>query len=244
MISKSDIARLRSIGVPDAAIVGVLEWASEREAELLRPRTSTERSRAHRQRKASGDATKTLQIRPENVSETLQARPADVAPASPLARAYSTGEVIDISLEASASKGADAPPATAEIVQLPEKPLTPDGALFRRAKAVFGQSCGGQITKLKDLFGQDIAECRQIVEQAALAENPSEYLGAVLRRGGPKANFSRAGPRTPFATRNGKPTVQEMAIRDDQRINGYHGDNRGSGVDEVRPLLGRLVPGN
>ena len=235
MSMSETFARLRALGVPDSAIPGVIEWAEEKEAEARRPRTSTERSQAYRERKRNEDATKTLQERPADVAEPLQNRPEIVAEALPLVRAYSTGEEVSISLEASASKGADAPPLP-QIIASAEKPLTPDAALYRRAKSIFGASCGGQIAKLKALCGGDIAETRQIVEQAALAENPSEYLAAVINRSGPRANMSRAGPASPYGTRNGKRSVSDFTRAQDERVNGTVGDDRGGSFGEVRQI--------
>lgn len=117
------------------------------------------------------------------------------------------GAELSIALSANADKGAGAPPIDA-LAALAEKPLTPDAALFRRAKQVFGGNCGGQITKLKAMFGGDVGEVRQVVEQAALAENPSEYLAAIIFRGGPRANSARAGP--PINSR--KPPQTNMAM--------------------------------
>lgn len=92
MTFKATIARLRAVGVPDAAIPAVMEMLDEREAEARRPRTGTERSRACRERQRNESATKTLQDRSEIVAPTLPDRCADVAPNSPLACAFSMGE--------------------------------------------------------------------------------------------------------------------------------------------------------
>lgn len=65
------IAKLRELGVPDIAIPGVIEFIESEAAELKRPRTSTERSKACRERKIAAIS---LQDRCENVAETLQDR--------------------------------------------------------------------------------------------------------------------------------------------------------------------------
>lgn len=70
----------------------------------------------------------------------------------------------------------------------PEPPIDPDAELFRRGKAILGQSAGGQIKKIKDLFFGDVAKTRAFLEDASSKENPAEYVAAAIKRHTAKAS--------------------------------------------------------
>jgi Protein of unknown function (DUF1376) len=53
-------------------------------------------------------------------------------------------------------------------------------ALYDRGKQILGPSAGGQVTRLLNLKGS-VPGARAILEMAATAGNPAEYVGAVLR---------------------------------------------------------------
>lgn len=75
-----------------------------------------------------------------------------------------------------------------KIVRLVAKDPDPDRSLFDRGKELLGKSSGGQIAKLKALYGGDVAEARKSLEAAAQKSNPAEYIAAIIGR------HSRAPP--------------------------------------------------
>jgi hypothetical protein len=68
------------------------------------------------------------------------------------------------------AKGRQAPPGDQERADL-----------YHRAKQLCGPSFGGQVTKLLDRMQGSVPRARAIVENAAAAGNPAEYIGAVIR---------------------------------------------------------------
>lgn len=72
-----------------------------------------------------------------------------------------------------------------------EAPIDPDADLFRRGREVLGNKAGGQVAKLKALYGGDVAKTRSLIEECAVKDRPGEYAAAVLRKHGPQA---RDGP--------------------------------------------------
>ena len=70
-------------------------------------------------------------------------------------------------------------------------PIDPDADLFRRGREILGPKAGGQIAKLKALYGGDVAKTRSLIEECAVKDRPAEYAAAVLRKHGPQA---RDGP--------------------------------------------------
>lgn len=58
----------------------------------------------------------------------------------------------------------------------------PDADLFRIAKGFLGPKSGGQIAKVKALFGGDVARTREYFEAAAQKDNPTEYVAATIQR--------------------------------------------------------------
>ena len=180
MIPASTIAKLATLGLTPEQAAAVAEMLTEVEisteqksAAEIQARRANDRDRKARQRHG-----KSRDVTGQDVTNGTPAPPLPSRACSLLE------EVSKLSLEADASKGGEPP----------SKDVTPDQALFRRAKEVFGKSCGGQITKLKRHCGGDVGDTRAIVEQAALAENPGEYLAAVLARSSARASFSRDGP--------------------------------------------------
>lgn len=198
MTFKSVIERLRTLGVPDAAIPGVMEYIDEREAEAVRPRTGTERSRSWREKRRNENETKSLPERVDTVAPSLQNRCAAVAPPLPVVQpddAPLYWKSLDITLEASASKGADAPSEEPEAnLPVDEKPITPDAKLYERAREIAGPKAAQFVTLLKRQNGGDIGDTRQMVEQAALADDPLKYLIGIVARGKRKADFSQGRP--------------------------------------------------
>lgn len=67
-------------------------------------------------------------------------------------------------------RGASAPPIENE-----------EQALFRRGKAVLGDSSGGLIAKLLKAKGGSIPLARAAIEQASTKQNPAEYVGGAIR---------------------------------------------------------------
>jgi hypothetical protein len=71
---------------------------------------------------------------------------------------------------------------------LPASPADLEKELFDRGKQVLGKSAGGQIVKLKNAKGGNIALARAAIEQASTKQNPAEYIAAVIKGGaGPPA---------------------------------------------------------
>lgn len=102
-----------------------------------------------------------------------------VTPPPPsLARAFSIGEEEEIDTSSLRSEAG--------------APIDPDADLFRRGREILGPKAGGQIAKLKALYGGDVAKTRSLIEECAVKDRPAEYLGAILRKHGPQA---RDGPR-------------------------------------------------
>jgi len=58
---------------------------------------------------------------------------------------------------------------------------TDDAALYRRGKAILGQSRGSTITNLKTMCG-DVFEARRIVEASAEKDKPLEYVNGAIQR--------------------------------------------------------------
>lgn len=213
MSFKVTIDRLRTLGVPDAAIPGVMEMIDEREAEARRPRTNTERSRVHREVKRNENATKSLQERSEIVSSPLPERCADVAPAlpdpAPLARVFSIGEVSNI------------PPEKATL-------STPKG----------GKQKSDRGTRLSDDWRPD--DEGRALAVSLLGSNAAAHAELAIFRDYWRAKPGAAGRKTdwdmtwrnwvrkaaqrlqarapPFGTRNGKPSIQDFAKADYDRL--------------------------
>lgn len=61
-------------------------------------------------------------------------------------------------------------------------PPDPDAELFRRGKELLGKSAGGQIAKLKALFGGDVAKTRALLEVASTKNSAAEYVAAAIKR--------------------------------------------------------------
>lgn len=70
------------------------------------------------------------------------------------------------------------PPPSAGI----PKPPDPDADLFNRGKSILGKTAGGQIAKLKAMFGGDVARTRAYLEDAAVKSDPGEYVAATIRK--------------------------------------------------------------
>jgi hypothetical protein len=62
------------------------------------------------------------------------------------------------------------------------KPPDPDADLFNRGKAILGKNAGGQIAKLKAMFGGDVARTRAYLEDAAVKNDPGEWVAATIRK--------------------------------------------------------------
>lgn len=71
----------------------------------------------------------------------------------------------------------------------------------------------------------DLVFTNRLIDQAKRGQNP------------------RGPPSNAFGTRNGKQSIYEAARARDERINGDHGNDRRESADEIRPLLGRQLPG-
>lgn len=52
---------------------------------------------------------------------------------------------------------------------------------FRRGKDLLGENAGGLLVKLRQVKGGSIAMARAALEEASEAEDPREYIGAVIR---------------------------------------------------------------
>jgi uncharacterized protein YdaU (DUF1376 family) len=68
--------------------------------------------------------------------------------------------------------GADAPP----------DPAIAERELFARGKEVLGPKAGATITQLKAAKGGNVALARAAIEQASQAENPREYVHAIIAK--------------------------------------------------------------
>ena len=77
--------------------------------------------------------------------------------------------------------------------EMPSKPPDPDADLFNRGKAILGKNAGGQIAKLKALFGGDVAKTRAYLDEAAIKNDPGEYVAATIRKHAGKALQSVGG---------------------------------------------------
>jgi len=73
------------------------------------------------------------------------------------------------------------------------KPPDPDADLFDRGKAILGKSAGGQIAKLKAMFGGDVAKTRAYLEDAAVKSDPGEWVAATIRKHAGKVAQSAGG---------------------------------------------------
>ena len=205
------IERLRSLGVPDAAIPGVLELIDEQCAEAIRPRTSTERSRKFRKGKQE-DATKTLQIRPVFVPESLHPRPEIVASDPPLACAFSIGEEVSIlppeKATLSTPKG-DKPKSEVRGSRLPED-WRPNDAGRALAVELLGsnQTAHAELAKFADFWRA----------KAGAQARKSDWDAAWrywIRNAGER--HQRAGPQqNGHGTFNGKISLHD-ALKDFQR---------------------------
>lgn len=72
---------------------------------------------------------------------------------------------------------------------------TDDAALYRRGKAILGQSRGSTITNLKTTCG-DVFEARRVIEASANKEKPLEYVNGAIQRKRKEANKQqRRNPR-------------------------------------------------
>lgn len=79
--------------------------------------------------------------------------------------------------------------ADASGAEAPVDPSEPERQFFKRGKEVLGPSSGGQLVKLRNAAGGNIALARSKLELASTKENPSEFIGAVIRgAGSPQAN--------------------------------------------------------
>ena len=162
-----------------------------------------ERRRKDRERKRAKKVTvKTAEDPKPVLANSAELSAEKRAEQSPLARAFSMGEV-RYTLEADASKGANAPSEDLFPVIPVGETLTPDKVLYRRAREIAGERAAAFVTKLKAQNGGDIGQTRQMVEQAALADDPLKYLVGMVNRGLRKANISqpaqsrREAPMTP-----------------------------------------------
>ncbi|MBB5045941.1 hypothetical protein HNR60_000676 [Rhodopseudomonas rhenobacensis] len=105
----------------------------------------------------------------------------------------------------------------------PVAPPDPEKELFDRGKQVLGKSAGGQIVKLKNAKGGNVALARAAIEQASTKQNPAEYIAAVIRGGvGPPAFGERQT--------NGFVAVMEERSREQQ-----HGQSGFGSIIDVTP---------
>lgn len=68
--------------------------------------------------------------------------------------------------------------------------LDPDADLFRRARELFGDNIGGQVSLLKKSYGGDIIQTREALEYAATRSDGREYLAGIIKRLKPKKQAS------------------------------------------------------
>lgn len=69
-----------------------------------------------------------------------------------------------------------------------------DVLFYRDGKQILGKSAGGQLTRLKQLFG--LGRALEIIHIAKTKENPKEYVGGVLKTGPPQDELTERMKRT------------------------------------------------
>ncbi len=216
------LARLAALDLPSGTMREVLAIIADTHSQSAGAKRQA-RYRDRKNAKTSPDSVTSDVTSDANVTQQVTGK-------DDPSRARSLLGKLEYTLEASASKGADAP------LDPPKKLTTPDQALFERSRQIFGDKCGGQIAKLKSLFGGDVEKTRDAVEQAALMDSPKTYLAAIILRSGPAANHSRAGPANAYGTRNGKPSLSDFARQQDERVNGTYGNDQRSDASEIRAI--------
>jgi hypothetical protein len=63
----------------------------------------------------------------------------------------------------------------------------PDAAYFARGREILGKNAGGQLAKLKALYGGDVEKARNFLESLAGRDKPAEYLAATIARNSARA---------------------------------------------------------
>ena len=108
-------------------------------------------------------------------------------------------------------------PTDSEAIASGAKAPNPDADLFLRGKEILGSSGGGQIAKIKALFGGDVAKARAFFEDAADRENPRQYVAATIKRNSAGNSYhQRAGPNghDPFMKPNGQRDIVAEGLFD------------------------------
>lgn len=85
--------------------------------------------------------------------------------------------------------------SVANATAKPVKTMTPAEIerkeLFDRGKAVLGQAAGGMIQNLMAAKHGNVALARAAIEQASTMDNPRQYIGAIISKGGGSAENRR-----------------------------------------------------
>jgi len=98
----------------------------------------------------------------------------------------------------------------------PVDPSVEERGLFERGKQVLGKSAGGQITKLKQAKGGNVALARAVIEAASTKENPGEYVAAVIR-GPPQGSPQALRDHKTQEWENARAALRESIARDRER---------------------------
>ena len=90
-------------------------------------------------------------------------------------------------LEVKGTKGSERNRSTEAVASgagPPSKISSNEREYFSRGKQVLGKNAGGLLAKLLKAKSNDAVVAHAIIETASLKENPAEYVGAVVARGG------------------------------------------------------------
>lgn len=191
------LQRLAALNLPGEAIREVLAIIADTHS----PSAGAKRQARYREKKKTGDTDKSITSDATCDAQDTKHVPSGTGPDEPPLYWKS----LDSTLEASASKGADAPSGDPVLGQpSEEKPTTPDAKLYQRAREIAGPKSAQYVTLLKRQNGGDVGDTRQMVEQAAMADNPLQYLIGIVARGKRKAEYGEARPpprEAPFTAR-------------------------------------------
>ena len=73
--------------------------------------------------------------------------------------------------------------AIAAGAEAPPDPSQPERDFFRRGKEILGLKAGGQLTKLLNVCGGNVALARSKLELAATKHNAAEFIAGIIRAG-------------------------------------------------------------